>query len=172
VYEPYPRGQPSSPIRSPGPPLRAPVKQKCILIPVKIHISPPFVPGNYIYIYIYIYIYVCMYVYSRTVMIGWSMHLVSITEVCQHLRQRVHLTPHPAPPPSPSLKERAQRWRHGGHGGFGPESTINALSPPPLPSEHGTALKGSRTFTWKPTPEPGLDCLICAEFARQWEWST
>ena len=25
-----------------------------------------------------------------------------------------------------------------------------------------------RTFTWKPWPESGLDCLNCAIFARQW----
>ena len=31
----------------------------------------------------------------------------------------------------------------------------------------GNRLKGFRTFKRKPGPEPGPDCLACAEFARQ-----
>jgi len=37
----------------------------------------------------------------------------------------------------------------------------------PLPSEEGTTSKGLRTSACKPTPEYGLDYLICAIFARQ-----
>ena len=37
----------------------------------------------------------------------------------------------------------------------------------PLPSEEGTSYKVSRTFTWKPRPETGRDCVIRAIFARQ-----
>ena len=29
------------------------------------------------------------------------------------------------------------------------------------------SFQGARTLTWKPTPESGLDCLKCADFARQ-----
>ena len=35
-----------------------------------------------------------------------------------------------------------------------------------LPSEEGTTLNVSRTFTSKPRPEHVFDCLICAIFAR------
>ena len=34
-------------------------------------------------------------------------------------------------------------------------------------SEDGTTSKVLRTFTRKTRPVPGLDCLTCAEFARQ-----
>ena len=34
-----------------------------------------------------------------------------------------------------------------------------------LPSEEGTTFKVLRTFTWKPRPESGRDCLTCAIFA-------
>ena len=37
----------------------------------------------------------------------------------------------------------------------------------PLSSERGTTYKGLRTLTSKSIPESGLDCLICAPFARQ-----
>jgi len=37
----------------------------------------------------------------------------------------------------------------------------------PLSSEEGITRKVFRTFTSGPRPESGLDCLICAEFARQ-----
>ena len=36
-----------------------------------------------------------------------------------------------------------------------------------LPSEEGTPQKGSRTFTCKQRPKYGLDCLMCAIFARE-----
>jgi len=36
----------------------------------------------------------------------------------------------------------------------------------PLPSEEGTIQNVLRAFTWKPGAESGLDCLVCAEFAR------
>jgi len=36
-----------------------------------------------------------------------------------------------------------------------------------LPSEEGTTEKGLRTFTRDPNLESDLDCLTCAEFARQ-----
>ena len=36
----------------------------------------------------------------------------------------------------------------------------------PLLSKEGKT-DGLRTLTWKPRPESGLDCLICAIFARQ-----
>ena len=39
----------------------------------------------------------------------------------------------------------------------------------PLPREERTLQKFLRTFTWKPGPESGLDCLICAIFAHHWE---
>ena len=38
---------------------------------------------------------------------------------------------------------------------------------PPAPSKEETNPKLSRNFTLKPRPESGLDCLICAIFARQ-----
>jgi len=37
----------------------------------------------------------------------------------------------------------------------------------PLSSEEGTRLNVFWTFTSKPRPESGLDCLMCAKFARQ-----
>jgi len=37
----------------------------------------------------------------------------------------------------------------------------------PFPSEEGTTYKLLMTFTIEPRPDSGLDCLICAEFARQ-----
>jgi len=37
----------------------------------------------------------------------------------------------------------------------------------PLPSEEGRTLNVFRTFASMPRPEYGLDCLICATFARQ-----
>ena len=37
----------------------------------------------------------------------------------------------------------------------------------PLSGEEGTASKHSEIFTRKPASEFGLDCLICAEFARK-----
>ena len=37
----------------------------------------------------------------------------------------------------------------------------------PLPSDKGTTSEVSRTLTYKPRPESGLYCLICAMFARQ-----
>ena len=37
----------------------------------------------------------------------------------------------------------------------------------PLSSEKATTLKGLRTFSCKPGPESGLDCLTCAMFARR-----
>jgi len=36
-----------------------------------------------------------------------------------------------------------------------------------LPSEDGTPGRVLRDFAWKARPESGLDCLICAIFARQ-----
>jgi len=36
-----------------------------------------------------------------------------------------------------------------------------------LPSQEPTPQNVSTTFTWKPRPESGPDCLMCAEFARQ-----
>ena len=42
-----------------------------------------------------------------------------------------------------------------------------ANRPDPDPSEEGTPANVSTTFTWKPRPECGLDCLVCAIFARQ-----
>ena len=36
-----------------------------------------------------------------------------------------------------------------------------------VPSKRGTAWKVLRTFAWKPRPESGRDCLICAMFARK-----
>jgi len=38
--------------------------------------------------------------------------------------------------------------------------------PSPPASEDGTTYKVIRTFTRKPRPESGLDCLSCAKFAR------
>ena len=37
----------------------------------------------------------------------------------------------------------------------------------PLPSEEGNTERVFMTITWKPKSECGLDCLICAIFARQ-----
>ena len=37
----------------------------------------------------------------------------------------------------------------------------------PLMSEEETNYKVSRTFAWKPRPESGLDCRMCAMFARR-----
>jgi hypothetical protein len=37
----------------------------------------------------------------------------------------------------------------------------------PLPSEMGTTQNAATTFALKPRPESGLDCLVCATFARQ-----
>ena len=37
----------------------------------------------------------------------------------------------------------------------------------PLPSEEGTTRKILRVFTCKPRAESGLDCLVCAMFARR-----
>ena len=34
-------------------------------------------------------------------------------------------------------------------------------------SEKGTTYRGVRPFTRTPGPEPGPDCLMCAEFSRQ-----
>ena len=49
-----------------------------------------------------------------------------------------------------------------GHGRVG-----EAIHPrEPLPSEKGTTLNVLRTFPAKPRPESGLDCLMCATFAR------
>ena len=36
----------------------------------------------------------------------------------------------------------------------------------PHPSKEGTTRQILRNFTWKPTAESGLDCLVCAIFAR------
>ena len=51
---------------------------------------------------------------------------------------------------------RARRLMH--RGGSSEES---------LPSEEGRTQTVLTTFTWKPGPESGLDCLVCAIFARQ-----
>ena len=37
-----------------------------------------------------------------------------------------------------------------------------------LSREKGTTLLVLRAFTWKPMPESGRDCLMCAVFAREW----
>ena len=37
----------------------------------------------------------------------------------------------------------------------------------PLPSEEGTTERVSSSFTGKPGPESGIDCRMCAIFARQ-----
>ena len=37
----------------------------------------------------------------------------------------------------------------------------------PLPSQERNTSQVATTFTWKPRPGSGFDCLICAEFARQ-----
>ena len=63
-------------------------------------------------------------------------------------------------------------------GGFGLRFVTHRVGPRPsrpevlrLPfaSEQGTTDKGLTTFTRKPRPESGRDCLVCAIFARQWE---
>ena len=49
----------------------------------------------------------------------------------------------------------------------GTTSTPPRSSTSPRSSEEGTPHKVSRTFTRKPGPESGPDCLPCAEFARK-----
>ena len=39
----------------------------------------------------------------------------------------------------------------------------------PLPSEEGTPQNVLKTCAIEPRPESGLDCLVCAIFARQRE---
>ena len=39
--------------------------------------------------------------------------------------------------------------------------------PSPLPREREATRQMLRIFTWNPRPQSGLDCLMCAEFARQ-----
>ena len=41
------------------------------------------------------------------------------------------------------------------------------LRPPWLPSEEGTTHLDFRTCTWKPSPESGFDCRVCAVFPSQ-----
>ena len=40
------------------------------------------------------------------------------------------------------------------------------LSGLPLPSKEGATSNVMWTFTWKPRPESGLDCLVCAKFVQ------
>ena len=44
---------------------------------------------------------------------------------------------------------------------------VRESRPRALPSKEATTWHAWRTFTWKPRPEPGLDCLVCAVFVRK-----